>query len=250
LRAPSQAFAAPSQGNPGQKDTVMRANVAPLPKPEFRPAFAPAASSGPRPLFASSSNYVSLVQSYDAGQSLYAIGDRSDCVLEIVTGAVLVSRLLGDGRRQVVDIVGPGRLFGFDFNGKRDCAAEALRSTKVYRFDLSEAERRPAFSERISKAMAEEIQRLRDLATLLGRKSARERVASFLCTALEDMPNDGVILHLPVTRGEIGDHLGLTLETVSRTFSQLRRERLIAAGRRDEIEVLNYPGLLKLARGA
>ena len=227
----------------------MRALVASLSKSEFRPSFTSIAGTAQRPHFAPSSVGASTSQSYEAGQSLFAIGDRAECVFEIVTGAVLVSRLLDDGRRQVIDIVGPGRLFGLDGAGARDCAAEALRSTKVYRFELADAQYRPTLSARISKAMTAEIQRLRDLAILLGRKNARERVASFLCTALEDMPNDGVILHLPVTRGEIGDHLGLTLETVSRTFSQLRRERLIAAGRRDEIEVLNHAGLLRLARG-
>lgn len=189
------------------------------------------------------------VQHLAARQVLFAEGDRSDDVHEVTSGAVLVMRTLDDGRRQIVDVVGPGRLFGLTASDRHRCSAVASTDAVVCRLDRAAAARHPLIAERMGRAALAEIDRLRDLALALGRKSALERVAGFLLSLLGEATAGVAVIHLPVTRAEMADHLGLTLETVSRTTSRLKRDGVVRADRGDRIVVADARRLAEIAAG-
>ncbi len=108
----------------------------------------------------------------------------------------------------------------------------------------------PALEQRLLEVAVRELAAAQDQMVLLGRKTARERVATFLLGYAESgRPCDGLRLrmHLPMSRSDIADYLGLTIETVSRTFTRLKTERLIALDGAAEVEILNPAGLRALA---
>ncbi len=161
-------------------------------------------------------------------QEVFGEGEPADQVFKVVRGAVRCFRVLSDGRRQICDFYLPGDVFGIEPGQDRRTTAEALtdtvlvaarRSTVVEDEDSGTARRLWAL------AMAD-LQRSQDHALTLGRRSANERVASFLvdmAARLGDVDN----LELPMTRQDIADYLGLTIETVSRTLTHLQVSGLI-----------------------
>jgi CRP/FNR family transcriptional regulator, anaerobic regulatory protein len=180
---------------------------------------------------------------------VFSAGEAAAHVHEVAQGAVMISRRLPDGRRQIVDIVGPGRLFGFA-GDTHDCSAEALTQSIVCSLDRAAGERHPQIAARFVQAMGAEIRRLRDLTLLLGRKTALERVATFFAAMVGDEGAARATIALPVTRSEIADHLGLTIETVSRNVTKLKKMALLGEDRGDEITVLDVAGLRAIAVGA
>lgn len=192
------------------------------------------------------------VRRLSARDPIFSRNEPAARIHELAEGVVMIHRSLADGRRQIVDIVGPGRLFGFTAGHRHDCEALALTDVVVYSVDRSTTADDAHFADRVHRAMAEEIGRMRDLALLLGRKSALERVASFFLTlsdAARDLEFRQAALVLPVTRSEIADHLGLTIETVSRNITKLKQRGVIALERGDVIRVLDGQTLRDLAFG-
>lgn len=183
-----------------------------------------------------------------ARERLYEEGAAVTDVLEVVQGAVLVVASLGDGRRQILDIVGPGRLFGLTGGDRHGSSAFAATSSLVCAIDLVTARRNPGLAPRIERETLAEIDRLRDLALLLGRKTALERVASFLLVLTGGATTE-VALDLPVSRSEIGDHLGLTIETVSRHITLLERDGVIVREGANGLRILVPARLKEIARG-
>ena len=165
-------------------------------------------------------------------------GDPAREVFELVQGAVLVSRTLRDGRRQIVDVVGPGRLFGFTAGDRHRCSAVVCASALVCGLDLALAQRNPRVAEKLEREMLGEIDRMRDLAVLLGRATALERVATFFSTLAAGRCGT-IEIDLPLTRCEVADHLGLTIETVSRQISWLRRQGIIETNGASRVVVLD-----------
>lgn len=184
-----------------------------------------------------------------ARATLFAPGDTASELYEVVRGTVMVSRTAGDGRRQIVDIVGRGRLFGFAGSDRHDCTAIALTATVVCTLDQQAARRHPLIGERLDRAARAEIHRLRDLALLLGRMTALERVASFFLGLIGDEAAVSARIALPVTRAEIADHLGLTIETVSRNITKLKRLGILGEDRGETITLTDREGLREVALG-
>jgi CRP/FNR family transcriptional regulator, anaerobic regulatory protein len=163
-------------------------------------------------------------------RTLFDEGDRADYVFSITRGAVSLSKALSDGRRQIT-----GFLFDGDFVGLAHadtCAytAEALTPLDVCRFPRARFEayvaEQPNVERRLLQIASTELAAAQDQMLLLGRKTAVERFASFLIrlsdrAVLRARPGNPIAL--PMTRSEIADYLGLTIETVSRTITQLRR---------------------------
>lgn len=181
---------------------------------------------------------------------LFAPGDAANELYEVVRGTVMVSRMACDGRRQIVDIVGRGRLFGFAASDRHDCTAIALTATVVCTLDRQAARRHPLIGERLDRAARAEIHRLRDLALLLGRMTALERVANFFLGLIGDEAAASARIALPVTRAEIADHLGLTIETVSRNITKLKRLGMLGEDRGETITLTDREGLRELAQGS
>lgn len=173
-------------------------------------------------------------------------GDPARRIMEVVDGAVMLTKLLADGRRQVVELLGPGDVFGLAFEEAYACSAETLTTATISTHDRSALERDPALGARLLRRFEAQLCIMHSHALVLGRMSALERVAFFL---LRLMPENmvGTTLHLSMTRQEIADFLGLTLETVSRAFSELKRRGLVALARADEVRIQDRGSMRRLA---
>ena len=176
--------------------------------------------------------------SLEAHDVIYYEGDSAKRIYELASGTVMMFKLLPDGRRQVVEVLRPGDIFGLSNADEYDCTAETLTSSEVHEIDLKLVEASVDLQRKLTRCLTHQMHVLHEHAVLLGRKSAIERVASFLmylvpnrggvgCIGPADEENDGCDIHLHMTRQEIADYLGLTIETVSRQFSELRDLGLI-----------------------
>jgi len=185
---------------------------------------------------------------YVARDSIFSAGDASTDVFEILQGAVMVLRNLSGGRRQILDISGAGRFIGITAREFHDCSAVALKKTILYRHAARWSHAGSHHGAPLTTAMYDEIHRLRDLATALGRKTAIERLASFLVALLDDNDASQVEIDLPVSRPEIADYLGLALETVCRNLTVLKGKNLVRIGRGKRLTFLDLPALKQIAK--
>lgn len=178
-------------------------------------------------LFAGCLDLIGTPFFYTREEEVYGEGEEAEFVYRVVSGAVRTHKVLSDGRRQITGFHLPGDLFGFEQGETHRHTAEALADTKVLIFKRRQIER--AATDRAEVAcqlwgMATNNLRLaQDLTLLLGRRSATERVAAFLMEVDERLGGSGTFA-LPMTRRDIADYLGLTIETVSRTISQLEED--------------------------
>jgi CRP/FNR family transcriptional regulator len=193
---------------------------------------------------------------FDAHDVIFYEGDPADRVYELVDGAIMLYKLLPDGRRQVVEILAPKALFGLPAGRLHDTNAETLTAVTVRVVDRREAETSTDLQCDITRCLLSQIETLHDHAVLLGRKSAAERVASFL---MHFVPNRGVsgcagptpgrddkLVPLTMTRQEIADYLGLTIETVSRVISEFKRRGLVIAEKQDRLRLTDVCGICQL----
>ncbi|MEJ8571001.1 helix-turn-helix domain-containing protein [Microbaculum marinum] len=185
------------------------------------------------------------VARYRQHQTIYFEGDSADAICQVVEGCVMLYKLLPDGRRQVVELLGQGDVFGFARGEERDCSAETLTDVRVRFIDRRSAERSCSFQRILARRMLIQFEAMHEHAVLLGRKSAMERVASFLLRLAPD--TDQPVISLPMTRQEIADYLGLTIETVSRSFSELKRRGLIVLEKQDRVRITRFNAIEDLA---
>lgn len=174
----------------------------------------------------------------------------SDDALRIVRGCVALYQLLPDGRRQILDILGPGRLIHRQMTDSAACTAETLSPTQFDRHPLAAPQ---ATADWLAAALLM-LRRAQQHALLLGRKTARERVAFAVLdlaqqfgARMRDCTYAEVIFRLHLTRTDLADWLGLTGETVSRTLNALKREGLIGFDTPDIITVKSLTALKTLA---
>jgi CRP/FNR family nitrogen fixation transcriptional regulator len=188
------------------------------------------------------------------GQEFYAAGDPAQFCYRIVSGCVRTVGLDEDGRRQVAEFLLPGDLFGFDSLDTHHLSAEALTDTVVVCYPRRAvdalAEQHPGLARRLRDLTLRNLRRAHEKMFLLGRKSAGERVAAFLLEMAErTAPGaEGARIALPMTRADMADHLGLTIETVSRTMAQLCREGAIASCK-SGIEIRDREALANFCAG-
>lgn len=191
---------------------------------------------------------------YGAHDVVFFEGDSADRVYELIEGAVMLYKFLPDGRRQVVEILGPNDMFGLLASRQYDCNAETLTPSVIRVVDRKDAETTAAAQGHITRCLLAQMEALHDHAVLLGRKSAYERVSSFLmrfvpgrgmqnCPGPSGTGKDESLILLNMTRQEIADYLGLTIETVSRVISDLKRRGLIAIEKQDRIRINNVCGI-------
>lgn len=160
---------------------------------------------------------------FAAGEEIYAQGERSGCVYRVEFGAVRLYRLLSDGRRQISAFHLPGEIFGFEAGDDHHFFADAVCATGL------RALPRPAGGGSDPAVLASALQclvRTQEHLLVVGRQNAVERVAAFLLDMAE---RQGGLeqFDLPMSRTDIGDYLGLTIETVSRIISRLRSQGVI-----------------------
>ena len=195
---------------------------------------------------------ITSLQRKAAGETIFCEGDESHSVFEIISGMVRLLKLLPDGRRQVTGFLCAGHLIGLAPEGTWIYTAEAITDVALCRYHRFAFERLidilPGFARRVLTATSHELRVAQDQMLLLGRKTAAERVASFLLLMADQQ--HGEEISVPMGRNDIADYLGLTIETVCRTLTQLKRDGLIELpthGRivicdRDELENLSAGG--------
>ncbi|WP_310620958.1 Crp/Fnr family transcriptional regulator [Flexibacterium corallicola] len=189
---------------------------------------------------------------------LFYEGDKADRIYEVISGVVMLYKLLPDGRRQIVYLVREGDMLGFSNRELFDCTAEALTGVELQVYEGREIKTSPLMQHYVNRCLLTQMEHLHDHTVLLGRKSAMERVASFLmslvpdrggigCTgpAKENEPDAKTVI-LSMTRQEIADYLGLTIETVSRVISQMKRKGLISVEKHDSIHIQNICSICQL----
>ena len=155
---------------------------------------------------------------------------------------VRASKLLADGRRQIGAFLLPGDIFGFEAGAEHRFAAEAVTGCTVMVHRRRGVE---ALAQRLFAHTVRNLEWTQEHMLLLGRKNAAEKVAAFLLDMAECAPaGDGV--DLPMTRYDIADYLGLTIETVSRTLSQLERQSAISLPSTRHIVLKNRAALRRL----
>ncbi|MBS9475529.1 Crp/Fnr family transcriptional regulator [Ancylobacter radicis] len=176
-------------------------------------------------------------------------GDTARRIMEVVEGAMMLTKLLPDGRRQVVELLGPGDVFGLAACDVYACSAETLTTAVITTHDRGALDRDPALASRLLRRFETQLCAMHSHALVLGRMSALERVAFFLLRLMPESVVGGT-LHLAMTRQEIADFLGLTLETVSRAFSELKRRGLVALLRADEVQINDRNSMRRLAGAA
>jgi CRP/FNR family nitrogen fixation transcriptional regulator len=160
---------------------------------------------------------------YPRDTEIFGENEPADYLYKVLSGTVRTYKILSDGRRQVGGFYLPGDIFGLEFADEHTLSAEAVSDTKVLvvkRSALSAlAGRDPSVAQQLFALTGRELHRVQDR-TLLLIKNARERVASFLLE-MADRASENNIIELPMSRQDIADYLGLTIETVSRTLTSL-----------------------------
>lgn len=188
----------------------------------------------------------------EAGAALFWQGDRALQVFKVETGALRIVHVLGDGRRVITGFLFAGDLVGLSLQDRYLYTAEAIRPTRVRRlarplFEAAANEDGELRGQLYARLCAE-MTAAHEQVVLLARKNAEERVASFLLSLARRQPGgDEGTVELPMTRLDMADYLGLTIETVSRIMTRLTRNGMIAPAGRHAIVVRRPAALAALA---
>jgi CRP/FNR family nitrogen fixation transcriptional regulator len=170
----------------------------------------------------------SVPMNFGRNAEIFAEGEKAGYVYKLVSGVIRVSKLLPDGRRQISAFHLPGDMFGFEVDDIHHASAEAIVPVKVVAFkwhSLSETASSGFMHELLNRTMIG-LRQTQDHLLLLGRKNALERLSAFLLEMARRSRSDDT-LELAMPRHDIADYLGLTLETVSRMFAELKEAGII-----------------------
>lgn len=188
------------------------------------------------------------LMSYPRNTEIFGENEPADYVYKVVSGAVRTYKILSDGRRQVGGFYLPGDIFGLQFADEHVFSAEAITDTKVFVLKRSAltalAGRDAAIGNELFQLTSRELRRMQDRILLLV-KSAQERVASFLLEMAERVCANNIV-ELPMSRQDIADYLGLTIETVSRTLTGLETVAAIEVPSSRRIVLRNRSALNRL----
>lgn len=166
---------------------------------------------------------------------IFGEDEPAEHIYVVISGVVRICKLLGDGRRQIEAFCLPGDAFGWERGANNRFSAEAVSECRLARIKRSVLFARACDDAELSQCLwaltFEELHRAQDHLLLLGRKTAQERVAAFLLDLSrrsQRCEHAGTEVVLPMSRQDIADYLGLTIETVSRTLTSLEESELIA----------------------
>lgn len=188
-------------------------------------------------------------QRLQAGRHLFHEGDEAENVYEVERGMLRLARVMENGRRQIVAFALPGDVVGFpegdlhhtDCDAITDCVLVAHRRAVLERCNPN-----PELHRRLTRAALHEICAMQDHFMMLSSKSAAEKIAAFLLTLTERIGEpepSGIHVDIPMRRVDIADFLGLTTETVCRTFTQFRKAGLITLETAQKAIILDIDGL-------
>ncbi len=193
---------------------------------------------------------------YPSQQTVFREGDEARYVYAITSGAAKTYKLLPDGRRQIVGFLFPGDVFGLALETGYAYTAEMLTYATACRFPQRKLDEFkcdvPVLDRRLFMLAVKEIERAHEQMLLLGRKTAREKLASFLLALsrrAEERGQAASPVALPMSRSDIADFLGLTIETVSRTITQLKKSGVIQVPDTTHVVLRDIDELRSMAEG-
>ena len=190
------------------------------------------------------------------GDPLFDEAEPADHMFNVTAGSMKIYKLLADGRRQVTGFLFPGDFLGLAHDSNYAYSAEAVTHVTLCRFPRRKLEallhRFPKLETRLLSMAGHELAAAQEQMVVLGRKTAKEKIASFLLSLGRQAARRGQSdnpVAVPMSRADIGDYLGLTTETVSRTFTQLKSNGAIRLHSAGKVELLDREGLEALAEG-
>lgn len=179
-------------------------------------------------------------------------GDPARQVYKVISGAIRTCRVLMDGRRQISDFYLPGDFFGLDWQSEHAFTAEAIADAVVVSYPRAQldliAETQIGMQRLLMSLLSKSLSTTQNHVVMLGRQTAQERLAWFLLNLME-RSDDNTDLDLPMSRLDIADYLGLTIETVSRGISQFKRQHLIDVCGAHKVILKKLAALEALASG-
>ncbi len=191
-----------------------------------------------------------------AQKTLFSEGDEANCVYNVTAGTVKLYKLLPDGRRQITGFLFTGDFLGLSMLDRYAYSAEAVTPVSLCQFPRRQIEQLleefPKLQQRLFTMASNELEAAQDQMLLLGRKTAKEKVASFLLglsRRLERRGQKDNPVPIPMSRSDIADYLGLTTETVSRTFTALKSKQVIRLLEGNKVDLVDRDELLDLAEG-
>lgn len=192
----------------------------------------------------------------DAGETLFFEGDETaDCFI-VKRGALKLYKLMHDGRRQIIGFLFQGDFLGFGPSSEYQYTAEALEPVETCSLRTERMRELvsvyPKLSNRLLNLASLELATAQEQMLLLGRKSAQERVASFLLWLSRRAADRHVTAHLvqvPMSRADMGDYLGLTMETVSRAMTKLKTTGVIGLKPGNRVQIKDMDMLVAIASG-
>ncbi len=184
---------------------------------------------------------------------IFAEGEPARCWYRLASGSARVFRVLRDGRRHIGEFVFPGQFFGFEAGPDHVQSAEAIEPSSVIAYDCGSIEQRvvadPGARQAARQLLMDRIAEAQERIMLLARLNATGRLAAFLLVMAQRRSKAnplGFVADLPMSRIDIADYLGLTVETVSRLFTALRGRGAIRLPTANRVEILD-PALLEAA---
>ncbi len=194
----------------------------------------------------------------DPGTPLMSDGGEVTTYSNLLSGVVKLTKVLSDGRQQIVGLQFAPDFIGRPFKRENSLNAEAATTISVCSFPKSIIDRlikeSPELEHRLHEQALKELDEARSWMLTLGRKSAAEKVASFLCYVASHIDPEQIItkgpvkFELPLTRAEIADFLGLTIETISRQFTKLRKDGVIEIEHNRSIKIVSLDQIRRYAK--
>jgi CRP-like cAMP-binding protein len=193
-------------------------------------------------------------RSLTAREPLFREGDETRFLFEVLEGVMCNYKIFADGRRQVISFAFPGELVGFGHGDGYRFDCDALSQARVLVIPkasfLATARERPELGERLLDIASEQVAGMQEHSMLLGRKTAAEKIATFLVDLAErsgQSDEEPIRLQLAMTRADIADYLGLTVETVSRNITKLKVMRIVSLPNAGALTILDLERLQDLA---
>ncbi len=193
----------------------------------------------------------------DASQTLFSEGDAADTLYNVTAGTVKLYKLLPDGRRQITGFLVTGDFLGLAVNESYAYTAETVTTTTLCRFPRRKIDALmdefPKMQRRLFSMASNELAAAQDQMLLLGRKTAKEKICSFLLMLSQRAARRGHKenpVSVPMSRADIADYLGLTTETVSRTFTQLKTAGVISLQEGNKVLIADMDAIYDMAEGS
>ena len=187
-----------------------------------------------------------FTMSFDRDEDIFGEGESADFIYRVVSGAVRISRLIDDGRRQISAFYLPGDVFGLEMDEAHSASAEAVTDCEIALVKRVAVQRAvaqdPSTAGKLWSLTSEQLRFTQDHLVMLGRRSATEKVGRFLLS-MAGRASSGDTVSLAMSRLDIADYLGLTIETVSRTFTHLERQGAIGLNGAREVVFRNRAAL-------